>query len=145
MNLVTHTIWIARRRENVFDFFVDFAQAPRWRQFVQSMELVGPGPLRVGSRVRATMDVMGGRQTFEMEVLALERPALWRHRTFESDFTGHIEYRFETEGDGTRVTFTMAVKPIGMYGWLGLPLMWMGRRNIYKEQLPHLKRVLETA
>jgi len=145
MNLVTHTIWIARRREDVFDFFVDFTQAPRWRQFVQSLEVIGPEPLHVGSRMRATMEVMGGRHVFEMEVLAFERPALWRHRTFESDFSGYIEYRFETEGEGTRVTFTMAVKPAGAYGWLGLPLMWIGRRNIYKEQLPQLKRVMEAS
>ena len=145
MNLVTRSIWIARRRDEVFDFFLDFSQAPRWRQFVTSMEVVGPGPLGVGSRVRATMDVAGGRQTFDMEVLAFERPAVWRHRTFESDFNGHIEYRFDTEGEGTRVTFTMAVAPRGLYGWLGLPLMWMGRRNIYKEQLPQLKRVMEAS
>ena len=143
MHLVTHTIWIARRREDVFDFFINFARAPRWRQYVESMAVVGPDPVHVGSRVRVTMDVMGNRQTFELEVLAFERPGLWRHRTFESDFNGYIEYRFESENDGTRVTFTMAVTPVGPYGWLGLPLMWLGRRNIYKEQLPQLKRVME--
>ena len=143
MHIAKHTVWIARTREEVFDFFTDLSQAPRWRQYVESMELLGDGPFRVGSRVRAAFDIMGTRATFELEVLAYEPPSLWRHRTFESDFHGHIEYRFETEGAGTRVTLTMEAKPTGVYGWLALPIILMKRGKVYAEQLPNLKRVME--
>jgi hypothetical protein len=143
MHLAKHVIWIHRPREAVFDFFVDFSQAARWRQYVESMALASEPPLRVGSRVRTTLALMGGRYTFELEVLALERPSLWRHRTFESDFNGYIEYRFEPERDGTRVTMTMDVKPAGLYGWLALPIMKLRRTKPYTEQLPQLKRAME--
>ena len=83
MNIARHTILIARPREAVFDFFIDFSQAPRWRQYVESMQLLGDGSPRVGSRVRTMIDVLGGRYTFDLEVLAYERPGRWRHRTFE--------------------------------------------------------------
>ena len=143
MHLARHTIWIARPRKAVFDFFTDFSQAPRWRQYVVSMAPVGAHAVGVGSRLRTEVDLMGVRQAFEMEVLTFEPPALWRHRTFETDFNGYIEYRFDAEGDGTRVTMTIAVKPAGLYGWLALPMMAISRNKPYLEQLPQLKRVLE--
>jgi uncharacterized membrane protein len=122
---------------------MDFSQAPRWRQYVRSMEVIADGPVRPGSRVRVVLDLMGREHSFELEVLQFEPPALWRHRTFETDFRGFIEYRFEPEGDGTRVSMTIDAKPVGLYGWLALPLMWLRRTKPYGEQLPQLKRAIE--
>lgn len=143
MLLAHHTILIARPPEAVFDFFTDFSQAPRWRQYVRSMTLVEPGPVHVGSLLRVTMDLMGDAYEFEMEVLLVERPARWRHRTNESDYQGYVEYRFEPESGGTRVTMTMEARPRGIYGWLGVPLLFLRREQPYAEQLPQLKRVME--
>lgn len=145
MQIARHTIVIGRPREAVFDFFLDLSQASRWRQFVESMQLVTDEPIRAGSRIRTTIGLFGDQSTFDLEVLALERPALWRHRTFESDFTGHVEYRFEPDAAGTRVTFTIQAKPKGLYGWLAMPMMWLQRGKPHQEQLPQLKRVLEEA
>jgi uncharacterized protein YndB with AHSA1/START domain len=143
MQLFRRTTWISRPPEDVFDFFVDFSQASRWRQYVRTMEPRDDGPLRPGSRIHVTMDLAGGAYAFDLEVLAIERPSHWRHRTDEKDFFGYIEYRFETEGDGTRVTMLVEAKPVGLYGWLGMPLVWLGRNKAYTEQLPRLKRALE--
>ena len=107
------------------------------------MTQVSDGPLRTGSRFRSDIEINGGRQTYEAEVLAFERPRLWRHRTFESDFRGYIEYRFEPEGAGTRVTMTIEAKPAALYGWLALPILALSRNRMYVEQLPHLKRCME--
>ena len=76
-------------------------------------------------------------------MLAYERPTLWRHLTNEVDFAGFMEYRFQPEANGTRVTMTMVVKPIGFYGWLAMPLLLFGRKRRYRDQLPQLKRELE--
>jgi hypothetical protein len=54
-----------------------------------------------------------------------------------------VEYRFESEASGTRVTMRCDVKPVGAYGWLGLPLLRIRRDEIYRDQLPQLKRTLE--
>jgi uncharacterized protein YndB with AHSA1/START domain len=143
MQLFKHTIWIAKPRNVVFDYFIDFEQAARWRSYVRTMELVGPGPLRQGSKVHCVMDVGGEAYEFDLEVLTFERPSLWRHRTNETDYLGAIEYRFEPEEQGTRVTMSCNVKPVGLYGWLGMPLMWLRRGKSYKEQLPQLKRAME--
>lgn len=143
MKLATHTIWIRRARSEVFDFFTDFSQASRWRQYVQSMELSGDGPVRAGSRIRVVMNLGGDDYAFDLEVLACERPSLWRHRTNERHFRGHIDYTFETEGDGTRVTMRLDAKPVGLYGWLAMPIVWIQRPKPYSQQLPQLKRALE--
>ena len=143
MRIASHEIWIARPPAEVFDYFVDFSKASRWRQYVRTMERLDDGPLRAGSRLRVTMDLMGEEYVFEMDVLSCERPSLWRHRTNETDFFGHVEYRFEPEFAGTRVTLTIEAKPVGLYGWLAAPLMWLRRKKPYADQLPQLKRVLE--
>jgi uncharacterized protein YndB with AHSA1/START domain len=143
MRLVQHTIWISRPPDDVFDFFVDFSQAASWRQYVRTMERLDDGPLRVGSRVHVTMDLIGEPYIFDLEVLMFERPSRWRHRSNETDFLGFVEYRFEPEQGGTRVTMTIDAKPAGLYGWLALPLMLLRREKPYADQLPHLKRALE--
>lgn len=143
MNIVSHTIWIARTPEAVFDYFVDFSKAARWRSYVRTMTQLDPGPLASGSRVHVTLDLLGEPYEFVLEVLACHRPSLWRHRTDEVDFRGCIEYRFEPERAGTRVTMTLSAKPVGVYGWLAAPLLWLRRTKIYTEQLPQLKRALE--
>jgi uncharacterized membrane protein len=143
MRVAQHTIWIDRPRQVVFDYFRDFSKASEWRQYVVSMAQVDDSPLGVGSRFRADFEVNGAHQSFDMEVLAFDPPALWRHRTFESDFKGYVEYRFEPEGQGTRVTLTIEAKPATWYGWLGLPVMALQRNKPYRDQLPQLKRSLE--
>jgi uncharacterized protein YndB with AHSA1/START domain len=143
MQLFQHTIWLARTPEQVFDFFTDFSVAPRWRSFVRTMEVEGGGPPRVGSRLKVVMDVAGDEYVYTMQVLACERPSLWRHKTNETDFDGHIEYRFDAENGGTRVTMTGTAKPISLYGWLAMPQLFLVRGKSYREQLPQLKRALE--
>ena len=139
-----YTVLIARPKEAVFDFFVDFAQASSWRAFVRTMERLDEGPLCAGSRVHVTMDVMGGDYSFDLDVLAVERPSLWRHRADETDVITVVEYRFASEGAGTRVTMTIDFQPRGLYGWLAVPLILMQRGKPYRDQLPHLRDALET-
>lgn len=145
MRIAQHTIWIPRSPETVFDFFVDCTQAHRWRQYVRTMVPLDQRPLQAGSRLRVVMDINGGAFEFEMQVLVCDRPSLWRHRTDEADFNGYIEYKFEPENSGTRVTLSIEAKPVGLYGWLALPLFKLRREPPYLEQLPQLKRAIEAA
>ena len=143
MNIALQTIWIGRPPEAVFDYFVDFSKAARWRSYVRTMTRLDHGPLAKGSRIHVAMDLQGEPYEFELEVLTCERPSLWRHHTNEVDFRGHVEYRFEPERDGTRVTMTISARPVGVYGWLAAPLVWLRRKKTYAEQLPQLKRAIE--
>lgn len=143
IRLYTHTISIARPPEAVFDFFTDFAQAPRWRRYVREMRLTGAGPLGAGSEIAVTMDLAGEPYAFTLRILAFDRPRLWQHRTDERHYDGVIEYRFEPDAQGTRVTLSTRVRPVGLYGWLGLPLVYWRSGRLYAPQLPSLKRAIE--
>jgi uncharacterized protein YndB with AHSA1/START domain len=145
MRIFEHTIWIARPREAVFDYFTNFSAAAEWRSYVRSMVPKGDGAIQAGSTISVVMDVAGEEHTFTLTVVTCERPSLWRHRTNETDFNGFLEYRFEPERNGTRVTMSCVAKPISLYGWLGLPLMWLARGKSYRDQLPKLKSVMESA
>jgi hypothetical protein len=143
MRLFTHTIWIAKSPDAVFDFFADFAMAPRWRRFVSAMRLTSPPPLGVGSLVSVTMELAGSTHDFTLTVLTFDRPRVWRHRMDDPHYDGSIEYTFAPDGSGTRVTMTMSVTPTGVYGWLGLPLVLLRGGKAYAGQLPNLKRAIE--
>ena len=143
MRLFTRTITIAKSREDVFDFFVDFDQASRWRQSVRTMEPSPPGPVRAGTIVRTTWDVAGEDYTLDLHVLACDRPVLWRHTVDEVDFITTVEYRFESDPQGTRVTMQCDAKPVGWYGWLSVPVLSLFRGRMYRHQLPQLKTALE--
>jgi uncharacterized protein YndB with AHSA1/START domain len=145
MRIFEHTIWIARPREAVFDYFTDWSAAPEWRSYVRSMNPATAGPVQAGSTINVVMDVAGEEYAFTLSVVTFERPSLWRHKTNETDFNGFIEYRFEPEANGTRVTMSCVVKPISVYGWLGLPLIWLRGGKSYREQLPKLKSAMESA
>ena len=143
MQMAQHSVHIDRTPREVFDFFIDFSQASRWRQYVRTMTPREPGPIHAGSIIDVVIDVVGVTQTFELHVLACEPPSLWRHRTSEKEFRGHVEYRFDAENGGTRVTLTIVAKPIGLYGWLAMPIMWLRRPKTYAQQLPQLKQAIE--
>jgi uncharacterized protein YndB with AHSA1/START domain len=143
IRLFTHSISIARTPEAVFDFFTDFTQAPRWRRYLRDMHVIGDRPLGGGSDVAVTMDLAGEPHAFTLHVLAFDRPRLWQHRTNEPHYDGVIEYTFEPQVTGTRVTLSTRVRPLGLYGWLGLPLVLWKSGRFYAPQLPSLKRAME--
>ena len=143
MQVWKYTVWIERSPERVFDFLFDFAQAPRWRSFVRSMEQVDPGTAQAGTRIRSLLDVAGEEQELVLTLTAVERPRVWRHRTGETDFVGEVEYKLVPEKNGTRVTLSAQATPVTLYGWLALPLLFLNRGRAYREQLPRLKQVLE--
>jgi hypothetical protein len=39
----------------------------------------------------------------------------------------------------------MEAKPVTLSGWLATPLMWLRQNKPYADQLPRLKRALESA
>jgi uncharacterized protein YndB with AHSA1/START domain len=143
MRLFTRSIWITQPREAVFDYFLDFDRASRWRQSVRTMRPLQPGPVRAGSIVRVTWEVAGDDHTLDLRVLACERPSRWQHAVDEVDVHTIVEYRFDPERDGTRVTMRFDVKPASPYGWLSLPLLWLHRGRMYRDQLPQLKQAVE--
>lgn len=144
MRSFTYTIHIERRPEQVWDYMMDFSQAPRWRNLVRQIDVITPGPLRVGSELLVTFDVMGRVKRAVSEVWAFEPARRWGVRNTEQNVTGLFEYTLAPESNGTRATFTCDVQPHG-FMWLLLPWLLRGNRARYTQQLPNLKKEVERA
>jgi hypothetical protein len=114
------SILIDRPAEPVFGFIADdFAQNySRWSPEVQRLELLTPGPLRVGSRARQVRVDQGRRSDTCFRVVALERPERVCFAETRDQF--RIEYRLEVLGDDTggaptRLTFDFQLRRMELY------------------------------
>jgi hypothetical protein len=142
MRSFSYTIHIARLPETVWAYMMDFSNAPRWRNLVRDIEILTPGSLRAGSKLKVTFDVPGGEKTATSEVWVFEPPRHFGIRNTEQNVTGVFDYRLDPEGHGTRVTFSCSIQPRGVM-WLLLPWLLRGNRVRYTQQLPNLKREIE--
>ena len=142
MRSFTYDIYIERPPQVVWDVMMDFSRAHRWRNLVRTVEIVTPGPLRAGSEMAITFDVMGKVKRISSEVWAFEAPVRFGARNTEQNVTGIFEYRLRPELTGTRISFSCDVRPHG-FMWLLLPLMLMSNRQRYADQLTRLKEEVE--
>lgn len=114
------SILIDRPAALVFGFIADdFAQNyGRWSPEVQRLDLLTPGPLRVGSRARQVRVDQGRRTDTTFRVVTLERPERVCFAETRDQF--RIEYRLEplredTGSTLTRLTFAFQLRRMDLY------------------------------
>jgi hypothetical protein len=142
MRSFTYDIYIERPPEVVWNVMMDFSRAYRWRNLVRTVEVITPGPLRVGSEMAVTFDLLGKVKRAVSEVWAFEPPVRFGARNTEQNITGIFEYRLRPERTGTRIIFSCDVQPRGLM-WLLIPLLIRGNRLRYRDQLTRLKEEVE--
>jgi Polyketide cyclase / dehydrase and lipid transport len=81
-----YTEHIERPQEEVFAYMMDFSTAPRWRNMVRRIEVVGGGPVQTGSKLLFTMDVMGQSKQGVVELWCYEPP----HRFGQTNTRGGV-------------------------------------------------------
>ncbi len=108
-------ILIRRPPERVYDFVARdfFANYPRWSPEVQRLEVLTPGPLRVGSRARQVRMDQGRRSESTFRVTALEEPV--RVEFAEGTDLFRIGYRLDPAGEQTRLTFAFELTRLELY------------------------------
>jgi hypothetical protein len=109
------SILIAAPPHRVYEFVaIDFARNyRRWSPEVQRLEMLTPGPLRVGSRARQVRVDRGRRSDSSFRVVALD-PAS-RVGFVESSGQFLIDYRIDELGDRTRLTFVFELRRLELY------------------------------
>jgi carbon monoxide dehydrogenase subunit G len=107
-------VFIPLPPEPVFDFATDPANAARVVEGVTSCEVLTGGPMGAGTRLRETRTMHGKEATAELEVVEHERPH--RHVVVADVHNIRVQYayRFEREGDGTRVSLSCRVEGRGI-------------------------------
>jgi len=142
MRAFRYTDVLLAKREEVFAYMMDFSTAPRWRNMVRRIEVVGGGPVRAGSKLLFTMDIAGRTKQGEVELWCYEPPRRFGQTNTRSGITGVFEYVIEPHGTGAQVSFTGDIRPHGPM-WLLLPWLLLSSRRRFGGQLAALKRAIE--
>ena len=143
MHAFRYSEHIDRPRDEVFAFMMDFRTAPRSRNMVRRIEVIGGGPARQGSILLFTMDVMGKTRQGEVELWLYEPPHRFGQRNTVQGVSGVFEYILEPDATGTTVVLTGDIRPHGLM-WLTLPWLLRSSHYRFRNQLATLKRAIET-
>ena len=108
-------IQIPRSPDQLFEFIVvDFERNyRRWSPEVQSLEMLTPGPLRVGSRARQVRVDQGRRSDTTFRVVALEQPT--RIDFAESADKFQLHFKIESVGTQTRLSFCFTINRLELF------------------------------
>ena len=143
MPAAERSIVIARPVEEVFAFFTDPANDPRWRSGVASIE--ASRPLAVGTVVSQRVKVPGGRSVAaDIEVTAYHPHREYSFKGVSGPVRPVGRYLFEPVEGGTRVTFSLATELTGVKkAFMGKPV----QRSMEAEMagLDRAKAALESA
>ncbi len=99
--------------EEAFDAIADFSTAAEWDPSVKSALHTTSLPLRVGSRFRLDVDLLGRSQTYGYAITAFERPG---RLVLEGGNAGTRlvdEITFVARGRGTRITYEVRCELMG--------------------------------
>jgi uncharacterized membrane protein len=141
--VVLRSTTIGRTVAEVYSFWNDFTNFPRFMQHVESVEIVGDGR----SRWRAT-GPRGTRAEWTSEIVERRENELiaWRSvDTSELYNEGKVSFRPAPRGEGTIVTVEMRYAPPG--GRIGAALLKLFRKEPGQQvadDLRRFKQVMET-
>lgn len=106
----------------VFALFTDFEHAPEHLSSITNLEILTPGPTRIGTRFRETRRLDGHQSTEELEVTAFEpgRHIDLRRRSGGTEFRS--AFRFAPAHTGTQVEVDVESEPLSLAARLLTPL-----------------------
>jgi uncharacterized protein YndB with AHSA1/START domain len=133
---------IYRPVHEVFDVVADERNEPRYNPRIRRAEKRSPGPIGPGTRFRAEAVTLGRTTRMTIEYTTYERPRRLASSIHmpAADITGTL--RFDPIADGTRMGWSWAVRPRGLYRLLTPVIARVGRRQ-EQENWGGLKRFLE--
>ena len=136
-------IIINRPVETVFDFVADERNEPRYNPQMLRAEKISEGPIGLGTRFRARTTSGGRPVEMILEITAYDRPRRLASSTrmAEMDIQGTLT--LEPSGDGTRMHWSWAVKPRGLFKLMTPFIGLIGRRQ-ERRIWRSLKQYLET-
>jgi hypothetical protein len=137
-------IEISKSRVEVADFASDPGNAPIWYENIESVEWKTPRPLAVGTRVAFVARFLGRRLAYTYEITAFVPGERLAMATTEGPFPMETSYTWaDVPAGGTRMSLRNRGEPTG-FSRVSAPIMAAAMRRANRNDLAHLKRILES-
>jgi hypothetical protein len=124
MASVTVSNEIAAPLDRVFRTFADIEHGPDHVSGIKKLEMMTPGPVRVGTRWLETREIMGRLDTAEMEMTAFERDRMYTITHHKAGVRIDTTFWFESAGERTKVTVEFDLDSAGFPPGFLAPLGW---------------------
>jgi uncharacterized protein YndB with AHSA1/START domain len=144
MATVELSVTIARPVSDVYRVLTTPELTPRWSSNAIEEHMTTPGPVRVGSRRRATVRRPGrGTTENEIEVTAIEPERSMAVRSIEAPVQFTSSWTFTPVGDATRVDWRWDFQ---LRGWMRPIDVILGPTfgRTFRRDLDRLKAMMET-
>lgn len=144
MIALQESIEISRTVKEVYDYIVNFENAPKWQPAVIEVKRLTEGPIRVGTQFREVAKMMGLRINTICEITELEANKKF---AFKGTSTGPLEYEasytLEPSGNATRLNIVGKMRTKGF--WKLLEPIFKGEvKKESRQELLSMKRAIET-
>lgn len=135
---------IERPLEEVFTFFSDFENSPRWGRTIRTVK-DSSGPIGVGTVFLEEAKIMGRTMQHRSEVVVYDRPREFAYTNhFANGMSERARFTFESVADGT------LMKPEAEVEWAKVPqlmaplLSWLMKRQV-RALFKKFKQAVEAA
>ncbi|MBI2169324.1 MAG: SRPBCC family protein [Actinobacteria bacterium] len=139
----TERITVGAPPERCYEVAVDFELYPEWAKDIKDVKVVERDAEGRGRHVEYRAAAMGRSVTYTLEYDYAQAPAGFSWTLVKGDLMKRLDgtYRFDADGDGTRVTYELSVD-------LALPLPGLVKRRaesrIVGSALKELKKRVES-
>lgn len=116
------TAAVAAPQGRVFELFTDLPRAAERIQAIKRLELLTPGPLRVGSRFRETRVVLGKEATEEFEVTEFEPSTRYAVSCVSCGVRFGMRFAFRSQTPGTHIAMSVSTEPVTWFAKLMSPM-----------------------
>ena len=142
--MITHSIDIARRPEDVFAYLDRFERHGEWQPQIVSAKVETDGPIRVGTRIHEVRKIAGREQDTSFEITEHDPP----HKSSFRGTAGPVRpvgtVSIEPLGDGEAARVTIEFNLVGQgIGKLFAPLARRQARKTIPDSQEQLKAKLE--
>ena len=129
--------------EQVFDTLIDVEHLTDWASGPQEVTNVSEKPAQMGTTFQQRASLLGRGMEINATVNVLE-PGRKFGSAFDKPFPGHITFKVEPQGGGTKLTMTGGLEPGGFFKLAG-PLLSRSLKGTMEKDLRSLKATLEKA
>jgi len=138
------TTRISRPAQEVWDFFIDLTNSPRWTRSGSEVRQTSAGPLGVGATFESVRQILGREIRSQRLVTTEYEPGHVITYAATIPILGQVigGYTFESVGAGTRLSRWTEADLGRAERWLG-PLFARALRSGQGTELANLKRLIE--